>query len=135
VVTSTIVFEGKGLLQEYVGGYDDWLRQRTEQDEPLKAAPKEQKQKKDKPPKEKQKLSYKETRELAELPLRIEALEQEKERLLETLNSPAFYVNRDAAEIKAASDRLKALEQELDGAYGRWDVLESLAAKFNGEPG
>jgi ATP-binding cassette subfamily F protein uup len=135
VVTSTIVFEGKGRLQEYVGGYDDWLRQRTEQDEPLKAAPKEQKQKKDKPPKEKQKLSYKETRELAELPLRIEALEQEKERLLETLNSPAFYVNRDAAEIKAASDRLKALEEELDGAYGRWDVLESLAAKFNGEPG
>ena len=135
VVTSTIVFEGKGRLQEYVGGYDDWLRQRTEQDEPLKAAPKEQKQKKDKPPKEKQKLSYKETRELAELPLQIEALEQEKERLLETLNSPAFYVNRDADEIKAASDRLKALEEELDGAYGRWDELESLAAKFNGEPG
>ncbi len=135
VVTSTIVFEGKGRLQEYVGGYDDWLRQRTEQDEPLKAAPKEQKQKKDKPPKEKQKLSYKETRELAELPLQIEALEQEKERLLETLNSPAFYVNRDAYEIKAASDRLKALEEELDGAYGRWDELESLAAKFNGEPG
>jgi len=135
VVTSTIVFEGKGRLQEYVGGYDDWLRQRAVQDEPLKAAPGEQKQKKDKPPKEKQKLSYKETRELAELPLQIEALEQEKERLLETLNSPAFYVNRDADEIKAASDRLKALEEELDGAYGRWDELESLAAKFNGEPG
>ena len=135
VVTSTIVFEGKGRLQEYVGGYDDWLRQRTEQDEPLKATPKEQKQKKDKLPKEKQKLSYKETRELAELPLQIEALEQEKERLLETLNSSAFYVNRDADEIKAASDRLKALEEELDGAYGRWDELESLAAKFNGEPG
>ena len=135
VVTSTIVFEGKGRLQEYVGGYDDWLRQRTEQDEPSKAAPGEQKQKKGKPPKEKQKLSYKETRELAELPLQIEALEQEKERLLETLNSPAFYVNRDAVEIKAASDRLKDLEQELDGAYGRWDELEGLAAKFSGEPG
>ncbi len=99
VVTSTIVFEGKGRLQEYVGGYDDWLRQRTVQDEPLKTAPGEQKQKKDKPPKEKQKLSYKETRELEELPLQIEALEQEKERLLETLNSPAFYVSRDADEI------------------------------------
>ena len=135
VVTSTIVFEGKGRLQEYVGGYDDWLRQRTVQDEPLKTAPREQKQKKDKPPKEKQKLSYKETRELEELPLQIEALEQEKERLLETLNSPAFYVNRDADEIKRASDRLKALEEELDGAYGRWDELESLAAKFSGEPG
>ena len=135
VVTSTIVFEGKGLLQEYVGGYDDWLRQRTVQDESLKTASKDQKQKKDKPPKEKQKLSYKETRELAELPLQIEALEQEKERLLETLNSPAFYTSRDAVEIKTASDRLKALEEELDGAYGRWDELESLAAKFSGEPG
>jgi ABC transport system ATP-binding/permease protein len=118
-----------------VGGYDDWLRQRRVQDEPLKTASKEQKQKKDKPPKEKQKLSYKETRELAELPLQIEALEQEKERLLETLNSPAFYASRDAVEIKTAHDRLNALEEELDGAYGRWDELESLAAKFNGEPG
>jgi ATP-binding cassette subfamily F protein uup len=135
VVTSTIVFEGKGRLQEYVGGYDDWLRQRTVQDEPLKTAPGEQKQKKEKPPKEKQKLSYKETRELGELPLQIEALEQEKERLLETLNSPAFYVNRDADEIKRASDRLKDLEEKLDGAYGRWDELESLAAKFSGEAG
>jgi ATP-binding cassette subfamily F protein uup len=129
VVTSTIVFEGKGRLQEYVGGYDDWLRQRAAQDEPLKTASREQKQKKEKPPKEKQKLSYKETRELQELPLIIEALEQEKERLLETLNSPAFYVSRDADEINRASNRLKALEEELDGAYGRWDELESLAAK------
>jgi ATP-binding cassette subfamily F protein uup len=131
VVTSTIVFEGKGRLQEYVGGYDDWLRQRTERHEPSKTAPAEQRQKKDRPPKEKQKLSYKETRELGELPLIIEALEQEKERLLETLNSPAFYASRDAGEINKANDRLKALEEELDGAYGRWDELESLAAKLN----
>jgi ATP-binding cassette subfamily F protein uup len=131
VVTSTIVFEGKGRLQEYVGGYDDWLRQRTERHEPSKTAPAEQRQKKDRPPKEKQKLSYKETRELGELPLIIEALEQEKERLLETLNSPAFYASRDAGEINRANDRLKALEEELDGAYGRWDELESLAAKLN----
>ena len=135
VVTSTIAFEHKGRLQEYVGGYDDWLRQRTVQDEPLKTAPREQKQKKGKPPKEKQKLSYKETRELEELPLKIQALEEEKERLLETLNSPAFYVNRDADKIKRANDRLKALEEELNGAYGRWDELESLETKFNGEPG
>ncbi len=130
VVTSTIVFEGKGRLQEYVGGYDDWLRQRAVQDEPSKASPGELKQKKEKPPREKLKLSYKETRELQELPLKIEALEQEKERLLETLNSPAFYVSRDTDEITRASDRLKALEEELDGAYGRWDELESLAVKL-----
>lgn len=132
---STIVFEGKGRLQEYAGGYDDWLRQRPAQGEPLKAAPAEPKQKKDRPPKEKRKLSYKETRELQELPLQIEALEAEKERLLETLNSPAFYVSRNAGQIQGASDRLKALDEELDGAYGRWDELESLAARLGGQPG
>ena len=135
VVTSTIVFEGKGRLQEYVGGYDDWLRQRTEPDEPLKRLPGEQKQKKGRPPREKQKLSYKETRELETLPLKIETLEEEKQRLLETLNSPEFYVGRDSDKINRASDRLKALEEELERAYGRWDELESLAAKFNGEAG
>ena len=135
VVTSTIVFEGKGRLQEYVGGYDDWLRQRTEQSEPLKTAPRDQKQKKGKPLRERQKLSYKETRELETLPLKIEALEEEKQRLLETLNSPVLYVNRNANEINRANNRLKALEGELAEAYGCWDELESLAAKFSGEPG
>ncbi len=135
VATSTIVFEGKGRLREYVGGYDDWLRQRAAPDAPLKPAAAEQKQKKDRPLKEKRKLSYKETRELQELPLQIEALEAERERLLETLNSPAFYASRDAGEIQRAGDRLKALEEELDGAYGRWDELESLAARLGGEPG
>ena len=135
VVTSTIVFEGKGRLHEYVGGYDDWLRQRTEPSGPLKTAPGEQKQKKGKPPRERQKLSYKETRELETLPLKIEALEEEKQRLLETLNSPVLYVNRNANEINRANDRLKALEDELEKAYGCWGELESLAAKFSGEPG
>ncbi len=134
VATSTIAFEGRGRLREYVGGYDDWLRQRAEQEEPAKAAPAEPKQKKDRAPKEKSKLSYKEARELQELPLKIEALEAEKECLLETLNSPEFYVNRNAGEIHNVSDRLKALEEELDGAYGRWDELESLAARLGGEP-
>jgi ATP-binding cassette subfamily F protein uup len=131
VVTSTIVFEGKGRLQEYVGGYDDWLRQRTAQDVPLPTAPGEQKQKKGKIPRQKQKLSYKETRELEALPLKIDALEEAKKRLLETLNSPAFYVNRDAEEINRVNGRLEALEEELGEVYGRWEELESLAAKFS----
>ena len=69
------------------------------------------------------------------MPQKIEALEEEKQRLMETLNSPAFYVGRDAVEINKANDRLEALEEELDEAYGRWDELENLAAKFSGEPG
>jgi ATP-binding cassette subfamily F protein uup len=135
VATSTIVFEGGGRLQEYVGGYDDWLRQRTPPDRPLPTRPKEPKPKKDKLPKEKQKLSYKETRELEVLPQKLDALEEEKQRLMTTLNSPAFYEHRDAVEINKASDRLEAVEKELDEAYRRWDELEKLTAKFGGEPG
>jgi ATP-binding cassette subfamily F protein uup len=126
VVTSTIVFEGEGRLQEYVGGYDDWLRQRNAPVEPSKlTASKEQKQRKGKTPKEKQKLSYKESRELQALPQAIEAMEEEKRRLTATLNSPEFYVSYDPDKMKTANDRLKALERELDEAYHRWDELES----------
>jgi ATP-binding cassette subfamily F protein uup len=136
VVTSTIVFEGEGRLQEYVGGYDDWLRQRTVQVEPLKStASKEQKQKREKNPKEKQKLSYKETRELESLPPTIEAMEEEKRCLTATLNSPEFYVSYDPDKMKTANDRLQALQWKLDEAYRRWDELESLAVKFSGESG
>ena len=71
------------------------------------------------------------------MPQTIEALEEEKERLITTLNSPAFYVhaNRDAVEINKSSNRLKALEEELNEAYARWDELENLATKFSGKPG
>jgi len=134
VVTSTIVFEGEGRLQEYVGGYDDWLRQRKESVELSKSmAPEEQKQKRVRTPKEKQKLSYKENRELEALPQTIEALEEEKRRLTATINSPEFYVSYDPDKLKTASDRLEALEKELGEAYRRWDELENLAVKFNSE--
>ncbi|MCX5808486.1 MAG: ATP-binding cassette domain-containing protein [Proteobacteria bacterium] len=136
VVTSTIVFEGEGLLQEYVGGYDDWLRQRQVPVEPSKStAPKEQKEKRGERPKEKQKLSFKETHELEALPQIIEALEAEKQCLMATLNSTEFYASYDAAKLRTANDRLEALEKELDEAYHRWDELENLVAKFSGAPG
>ena len=131
VVTSTIVFEGEGRLEEYVGGYDDWLRQRKEPALPSKpVTQKEQGPKKAKPPREKQKLSFKETRELGALPQTIEALEEEKQRLMTTLNSPEFYAGHDLVKINEANNRLEALEKELDHAYHRWDELESMAAKF-----
>lgn len=130
VVTSTIVLEGNGSLQEYVGGYDDWVRQRPIQAEPLKSEGKDEKSKRQRPVKEKTKLSYKETRELEELPQRIDSLEQEKNLLIATLSDPGYQVNTDAKTIIAANDRLDALEHELDDAYQRWDELEELARKF-----
>ncbi len=129
IVTSTIVFEGNGMLQEYVGGYDDWLRQQTIQPTPAKASPPEQKKKKEKPPQEKLRLSYKETQELAELPGRIEILEKEQQRLLEALNSPGFYGGNNAAKIRATTDRLADLEKQREETYQYWEKLEELATK------
>jgi ATP-binding cassette subfamily F protein uup len=134
VVTSTIVFEGEGRLQEYVGGYDDWLRQgKSSIVASTLTASKERIPKREKTPKEKQKLSYKESRELEALPQTIEAMEEEKRRLTATLNSPEFYASYDAAKLRATNDRLEVLEKGLNEAYHRWDELENLAAKFSGE--
>jgi ABC transport system ATP-binding/permease protein len=134
VVTSTIVFEGDGRLEEYVGGYDDWLRQRKASVELSKSTvSNEQKQKRGKTPKEKQKLSYKESRELEALPQTIEAMEEEKRRLTATITSPEFYVSYDPDKLRTVNDRLEVLEKELGDAYRRWDELESLALKLSSE--
>jgi ABC transport system ATP-binding/permease protein len=130
VVTSTIVFEGAGRLQEYVGGYDDWLMQRPMKSPQPEITSKDEKQKRERPIKEKKKLSYKESRELEGLPLRIEGLEEEKDLLLATLNDPAFQIGTDARTIHTTYDKLEALEKELEEAYRRWDELEELAAKY-----
>ena len=132
VVTSTIVFEGDGQLQEYVGGYDDWLRQSQASVEPPKpAVPRERSEKRERPPREKQKLSYKEARELEGLPKSIESMEEEKGRLLATLNSPEFYASYDAGKLREANDRLAEVEKGLDEAYRRWDELETLVIKLS----
>jgi ATP-binding cassette subfamily F protein uup len=130
VVTSTIALEGEGRLQEYVGGYDDWLRQNGKSDNLLHAAPKELKAKREKPPREKRKLSFNETRELEALPQKIEEMEKAKSELLELLNSPDFYKDHDHVRMTTANTKLEELEAGLTVAYSRWDELEELAASF-----
>src|SRR5450759_147331 len=128
VVTSTSVLEGNGVLQEYIGGYDDWLRQRSAASGPKACAPKDEKQKKEKSAEGKRKLTYKETREREELPGKIEILEAEKQQLITKINSPEFYARSDTAQVIETNKRLESLESELDCAYQRWDELEELAA-------
>ena len=60
-------------------------------------------------------------------------MEEEKRRLIATLNSPEFYASYDAAKLREANDQLEALERGLDEAYHRWDELETLAASFSGD--
>lgn len=120
-VTSCLVFEGRGQVVEYAGGYDDWLAQRPRPvtEEPVLAPVKVGKPKQDRP----RKLSYKENRELEALPGRIEALEADVLRVRELLNDPGFYTN-DHMVVAEEASRLEALEAELDGLLTRWDQLE-----------
>ena len=90
-----------------------------------------EKSKKERPVKEKTKLSYKEARELEELPHRLDSLEKEKNLLIATLNDADYQIKNDARTIIAANDKLEELEHELDEAYRRWEELEELAGKFD----
>lgn len=139
IVTRCLVFEGNGMVGDYVGGYDDWLRQRStdpwanvakaaKHDAPIAepvntaqasiaTAPVDTTRKS-------RKLSYKEQRELDQLPALIEKLETEQTALLTQIGDPGFY-QQEATVITAAQTRMAALESELATAYARWETLDS----------
>ena len=124
VVTSTLVMEGDGQIGDYVGGYSDWLRQRPSQPAEMPAAAKAGTSKAAAAPVvEKRKLSYKDARELEQLPARIEKLETTVAELTQRMADPAFY-QRDAAAITAHNTELAATQAQLDAAYARWSELE-----------
>ena len=132
-VASTLVFEGDGVVKEYAGGYDDWLDQkrsgdaaRLEESAALSASAKPDQVASTKPLPRPRKLSFKEQRELAELPKQIDALEIEQRSLHEAMAAPSFY-QQDGASITKARQRLEALEQELAVAFDRWQSLEALS--------
>ncbi|UOV06514.1 ATP-binding cassette domain-containing protein [Pseudoxanthomonas sp. F37] len=125
VVTSTLVLEGQGRLGDYVGGYSDWLRQRrtpaatATASAPVKPALSRQPE----PATAKRKLGFKETRELEQLPARIEALEAEVARRTAAMNDPAYY-QQPPADLQRANEELAAKQAELDHAYQRWSELD-----------
>ncbi len=130
VVTSTVVFEKDGKVQQYVGGYSDWVRrghELAEIDDPFGLAAQRRKQahverrKQQKPTK----LSYKDQRELDQLPAEIESIEATIVELQATVAEPDFYSQeQDAvqATLKELSDSEALLEQRIE----RWSELESL---------
>lgn len=125
VVTSCVVFEGDGRIREYVGGYSDWLRQRSAAVSPSKAPPVVAKPA-PKPPKAPTpgKLSYQQRRELEQLPARIEALEQRQQELQTRVAQPSFY-KQEAAQITQQLEDLRNIEAELEAAYERWAFFEA----------
>jgi ATP-binding cassette subfamily F protein uup len=127
VVTSTLVFEGNGAVAEYPGGYDDWLIQRpVPVEEKIEHTAKKppaatRDEKKDKP----RRLTFKEGKELEELPGVIEKLEQDQKGIYAQMADPDFYKG-SADNIPKAQKRLDKIEKELKTAYARWEELEEI---------
>ena len=124
VVTGTLVFEGQGRIDEYVGGYEDYLLQRPALEQPDSQPRSEQKPAKAKPRPAAKKLSYKDQRELDALPGRIESLELEHTELAQAMASADFFKG-DQTSISEHTQRLQTVERELEEAYERWAALEA----------
>jgi ATP-binding cassette subfamily F protein uup len=129
---------GHGEVQEFVGGYSDWLRYDNENKQKLAAAEKKQKaatvEKKSASASiantaKKRKLNYKEQKELETLPDLIAELEAAQVAVTEKISNPAFYQQSPATTAKVL-DELKAIEQKLEQAFDRWNELESLTEEI-----
>ena len=126
VVTSTLAFEGNGRVTEYVGGYEDWLRQRPVVNAPAAADRPAPPPPSPRPPDARKKLSYNEQRELDALPARIHALEEEQTALQSKIASADFY-KEPAQAITQTLARADEVHAELLAAMVRWDELDSRA--------
>jgi len=130
VVTSTLVFEGDCQVNEYVGGYEDWLRQFKDKMRKKKKAPVKEKEDKEQASKilkktSVKKLSFKEQKELEELPMLIETLDTEMAEITEKMADAKFYQqNKDV--IAITTSRVSEIEYELKEAYKRWEQLEDM---------
>ena len=128
VVTSVYVLNGSGDVDEFVGGYTDWIShvKQAEQTKPAVAVKKVQEApKQDKPAVKKKKLSYKDQQELNELPQVIDDLEVKQAALTQQISSSAFYKKEPLA-IAKTLDELKKIEGKLEQVYARWNELEAM---------
>ena len=133
LVTSVLAYEGDGVINEYIGGYDDWVRQRPPTLTPGEASrglgQKPEPQAPDvmitKTQSKGRKMSFKEMKELESLPSQIESLERAIETLTHGMANPDFY--QQAKDLITAHQANLALQQQtLETAYGRWEELEAL---------
>jgi len=120
VVTSTLVFEGKGAINQYVGGYDDWLRQRKNETSSNPGALKKDKARATLSAK---KLSYKDQRELDSLPKKIEGLEIQISEISIKMSDANFYTSNRAL-ITETEKQLTEYQTQLSRCYERWELLE-----------
>jgi ATP-binding cassette subfamily F protein uup len=118
VVTSTIAFEGNGVVREYAGGYDDWLRQRTVVKE-VKDKPVQREKK----PAERTKMTFKEKKEFETIPDDIAAKEKRKEELVALIHDPEFY-QQQAHKAAEVNKEIESIDADLEALFDRWMELE-----------
>ena len=127
VVTSTWVFDGKGHIDEYIGGYQDYLEQRPDQTAvDQKSDVKEALAKAEAAVPKKAKLSYKDQRALEQLPAEMEALEKEQAEINEQLADSSMFVS-DADKAMKFSNRLTEIDELLLEKLEQWETLENLS--------
>ena len=119
IVSSTIVMEGNAIIEQYNGGYDDYILQKEGK---VKSKSSKSESEKAKPRKSSQKLSYKDQQLLKSLPGNIEDLENEISMAQKLLSDPDFYQNPDAQNLTIS---LKSMEKELELLYDKWSELDS----------
>ncbi|ENJ1752885.1 ABC transporter ATP-binding protein [Vibrio parahaemolyticus] len=132
-VTTSWIFEGDGVIEEFVGGYHDAKQQRDQAlavrfstEKPAKKEKVvEETPKTTQPKNNSKKLSYKLQRELEALPAKLEQLESDIETLQEQVNDPEFFA-KPVEQTKPVLEQLAALEQELEIAFERWEELEAM---------
>ncbi len=128
VVTSTVVFEDGGIIQEYVGGYSDWVRQGhtlAETDSPVDVEQKKRAAAERRKSRKPSKLSYKDQRELDQLPAEIQVIEQSIAELQRVVATPDFYTQDNTLvqqKLKELSEAESCLEQRVE----RWGELETM---------
>ncbi len=135
VVTGTLVFEGDGIVTEYTGGYEDWVRQR-DMVKPAKAAPAAPVAPKIEPVKNAKiekgrKFLNREQKELDELPGKIEALEARQTLLSDRLADPALYQKKDG-EFQQLEKELNEIHHQIERSLARWEELEKLRIELGG---
>jgi ATP-binding cassette subfamily F protein uup len=122
VVTSTLVFEGGGNVKEYVGGYDDWLRQRTLEAKPVITTKFTPLVRTTRP---RVKFGFRQQKELDTVTLDIQSLETEQEDLYKAMGDSNLYKNEKSA-VVSKKERLDEVKKLLAESYARWEELEQL---------
>jgi ATP-binding cassette subfamily F protein uup len=125
VVTATIALDGKGGVEEYAGGCEDWLEKMSRPKEKAKPGPKPKEKTETEAPK-KRKLLNKERQVLKELPKKIEQMEADRDRITASMQEPDYYRNAENDPL-GDQQKLEELENKILEAYETWEELTELS--------